>query len=239
MDAHTERMLEYAKYGDVDAILAYGPLELGLPLARVVSIAAQHGHIQVLKQCVSHHIWTSNPDLCRLAFLSALKWRKCEVLEFIHGEYRECVIDMTLLVRCYAVTCSDDQIDVVEWWMTTGWVDDNEEERERFRKHIFHTAVSYGKHNIVRWLLERGVKYDVPFELPFELISDEKRLHTLRVLHEFKVNIASCKTGTCVVCKEEEMWNVWIMETHEFTNMGQWLPREMMEDVNVLLSCKA
>jgi len=39
----------------------------------------------------------------------------------------------------------------------------------------------------------------------------------------------------CVNQSRQNAWDAWEMETSEFTNMVQWLPREMMEDTLILL----
>ena len=224
-----ERVVKYATCGDVNAILDLQLMPSSNMFLIMAYTAAEQGHVGVLRQCIQPDIWEKNPGFCHAVFRSALNAGKCEVLEFLRVYHRShaCFRDAQMVMMC---AVWNNHLSVVQWWMTKGWDGDSDAEKRAFSRGVFFHAIRCGVHEIVLWLLERGVRYDVTEDFE-DWVSKRRRLQTLYVLHEFKVNIASCKTSSCVLCKRESLWNTWIMESSDFTDSIQWLPREMVVDV--------
>lgn len=105
-------------------------------------------------------------------------------------------------------------------------------------KRIVETAAYYSEHVILKWLLvNHGNMGAYVGYLVNEGTTDE--YHTLKVMHEHGVDgeyRKDCESGECNVCKEDNVWNMWSMEDMEYSENVQWLPKEMMKDVLLLMS---
>lgn len=221
-----KEVLEFAKTGNVQAILNLGRMRAGL-YKECICVAAQHGHVNILQQCITNEGWKINPWLCFLVWRFAAKHAQLDVLRFMM-KYRS-ILPPNMREPLYMTRVESDQIKLVEWWITEGWVHDDEQLKERFRFEAFRFAMWNGRHEVLKWLLEQGVKYKIS-GLRYNHLTTENKLKTIQVLHEYGVNV-DCESGRCLVCKMEKVWNAWMLDSYTFTHSVQWLPMEVLGDV--------
>lgn len=81
---------------------------------------------------------------------------------------------------------------------------------------------------MLEWLIIKKV-YDNVESIEFDkTMSKETKQSILRLLHKHRFPGAyqkDCFLNTCSVCRKERLWNLWNMDTMEFTKNVQWLPR--------------
>lgn len=177
------------------------------------------------------------------SFLHASTNNNIQVLEYIStlvNGYRK----HSLIRECAFVALDNDNMPIIEWTMqhmsgaelypedtafiksaqtanfllTKGWVP---------TQKGLEYAAKCGSVAIVKWMLQRGITLKeaiVPFENKDQIIG---------VYHEYDIPGDYTKecTSECKWCKREQIKDMWIMENVEYTDMMQWLPCEMMEEV--------
>lgn len=96
---------------------------------------------------------------------------------------------------------------------------------------VQQNAMRCGSVKVMRWLCERG---DVPTTGFIENRFRNTSQSMIELFHEYNIPGSYqevCQTGTCGACKRALLTDMWKMDTSEFTNTFQWLPREIVEDV--------
>ena len=180
-------------------------------------------------------------------FISAAACGKVEILEYlaslIHGYRKHSIIKST-----FEVAIMYKQFEAVSWYLKCipactllsddtcrigdektlymlidkGWIPNMETCKK---------AAAKGNVEMVRWLFRYGLILD-------EAIKPSVREdEMLAIYHEYGIEGYYTKecTSECRWCKREQVKDMWIMMNEEYTDVVQWLPREILDDVTAML----
>lgn len=141
-----------------------------------------------------------------------------EIFKYLHEE-------MGLSISEYAL---DDQIimgnvDIVEYMISIGYKPD---EGSAFQ------ALDSGRLDIVKLLHSM----DVPFPSDEDVFAESED-DIGRYYHDHFYDKERCarECKRCIDLKVETLWNTWYMDDLEYVAYNQWLPREMLEDIDWIL----
>jgi hypothetical protein len=238
-------LLEHVRNGNMDSLEPWrlsGPRELlEEEFIGLVKMAVQHGHVNILKKCVSEEDLENNAcDVVFTICMHSAKHNQISILEYVVGvlglEFLGAEYDRTICE--YAVQYG--QLEVFKWWMVVRQSNRKEYKPYRVGKNEINNAVHYGQPLILSWLLENGYTTDkkgnqiVIKDTFHKKISKENRAQILSILHAHGMQglfRKDCESGKCVACRAEKVWDIWVLNDQEFVESVQWLPKEMMEDV--------
>lgn len=116
-------------------------------------------------------------------------------------------------------------VESIEYLASRGLVLDND---------LALVALIEERADVLEWFCAKGV---IPCIHPcLDYLRWSKGI--MRILHQYDVPgryKAMCSNGICCICKRLMIAESWEMDEVEYKNMVQWLPRELMEDVNALV----
>lgn len=197
----------------------------------VVATAGIHGQTDVLRMCAATNKWSNAIDARRLAYWNVCKYGHLETLKYLvsiaHPDHMK---EIAMCVYKAAVKC--ERYNIIEWWMT------HECTQSGLLSWFSHgtgiqTAIYFGQVAMLEWLISKGVFSSIDTMDMHTEVNSETKHRILRVLHVHRfpgIYQVDCNAGTCSVCREERIWDMWEMDTTQFTEHVQWLPREMVED---------
>lgn len=200
----------------------------------VTATAAQCGQIEVLCMCAATTKWMGDVGARCASYIGVCANGQLETFKFLVSiATHDHLKGIANCVYSAAVIC--EQKDIIEYWMSLGHGDGGMLGQFSYSLGI-HTAIEYGNWKMLEWLISNGIRCTIE-SIEMRDVSNENRIRVLQVLHEHRfygVYEDDCNSGVCKVCLTNSLWDVWKMDTDEFTKNMQWLPREMVEDVVML-----
>lgn len=238
---------EMARVGDVQGLMSVNPLTKEEKTAIALS-AARHGQVTVMREVVTQRWLTNNHVENKLILVEAIKYGQIPVISFLAqipvisfltsvDQSDGTESDEESMGRTICVTAVDyARLDVIEWWIGSNERDEEGDSDDEFEFDVYVQAKWCGKAAIMEHMITKyNTRYQPYFDDWKKGISGEDKLAVYRVLHIHNIPgeyyTRKCKAGTCRYCNTEKVWDAWIMESQKFTEMIQWLPREMVEDV--------
>lgn len=239
-----ELMLQHARNGDVTEL---GVLEESMEeYNRVIKEAIKYGQLIVIQKCISVGDLEYNENVVKCICRYATKYDQLAILQFVVQELGLGVIGDMCDATIVNTAIEHSSISVLEWWEQMRESDPGEYTPMEYGSDMLNHAVRSGQSEVLLWLLEHGYRTQISCRFK-DTVTKEKQMEVIKVLHlddEYDDDVGytmggwfrdDCKNGKCAVCTAEKMWEIWILESQEFTDNVQWLPKEIMEDTLALL----
>lgn len=154
-------------------------------------------------------------SIIKNTFIVAIMYKQFEAVSW----YLKCIPACNLLSDD---TCKIGDEKTMDMLMERGWIPNMETCKK---------AATLGNVEMVRWLFRYGLILDEAIK------PSEREDELLAIYHEYGIEGYYTKecTSECRWCKREQVKDMWIMVSTEYTENIQWLPREMLDDVISML----
>lgn len=207
-----DTFLEYARTGKAEElrVLLLNKTLSNDDYVAIVVEAAIHGHVIVLQKCIGPSLFQLDmSDITTQVCLNATKSNHLHILEYLE------LTGLDIWGRLYNNIIWIGAIEHGHLEMLKWWTEKRKSNPSNFKQPIrqaLSCAIWSKQSHILQWLLENGHREFIYISL------NASSPEILRLLHVYNVDgnyTKQCAKGTCVACKEEAMWNTWIMETAE------------------------
>lgn len=232
-------LLECARIGNVEKLMHISKLPQET-YKQVVECLTRCGHVDIFAKCVSkQHIIDNYYDITDCMCRVAASIGQTTILSFLNNvlvpkgiiAYTDSIWDAFFLYG---------QLEVMEWWFREVR-NFSYGQNADIKESVVQCLIWNGKSDMLIKALERGYRANVDSIHTWKRVNKEDEIKVGMIVHEWKLKGGykkECVKGDCLICPLLNIWDMWVMESQEFTSSIQWLPREMIEDTTSLLySC--